>query len=859
MKLVLRKCNGSKMQQFDRMCGAFVLRHKKLVLEVGERNLIELGKFAGWKSQLWHYKEFVRHSKCKNARYKVMKFTGGRDAVVNRNLFAMPTMQVTVAFWMKATSGTPFSYSTKHVVDAFTVTNPRKIQVYIMGKRIQTSVKAELNQWTHIAVTWDALTSRLQVHKNGALAFSSGTRVAGVTGRKISAGGCAMIGQRSRKPCKSLISKAAFNGEITDVLVWRGAMGKKQTDVERDRKPRFTLSTMIRTLMKQPVPPAVISKLGKLSQPNPGKSLRWAITSRQYASQELGRKFPPACNLVKHKRGKRVTGPGGHMHWGGSGDVHYHTFARCYYDDQSVGEWTALEVNKMYRKNYPLRVNFRTSPQRQRCSWCQNGAVSYIDGCAIRMGQSQASAGFGGFNFPKSQYRAYAAFNGKGMANNRWYRDKNMRVRAYTSGRKSYGWGHGNFMAYLTRDGIRLRCGKGSIHLTVPRKLQGKIAGLAGNGLRGREWAAGPNPRGRLPAYHQVNFKNHHGNCAPRYQYPYPNSPFNGNRASKPVVKWFNSWGVDGKKVPSVFYYLPGHSAGSFNRVAGQKIKAIKGVGKNRPKGAKKKAKHACRMFRNAPKAFKKCVFDYMVLGPKAIKRNMRDRMAKRKNKQKKPTKRSVRDVSAWRSDAEWLNTPSWGCAHNFNKAVNMVRDFDSGEIPAFKKKFNKRRKKKHAKHRKHHKRTRHTIMTKLGQYACKDTKPISTKKLLCKKGCTKRQCGILALGRKHKYFSIMEKPGKPKRSIGRCYSFKSCAKGSVSKSYAAYSVATMKKPKKLLKRGRCDRDWCKRMAKKYKVVDGRTWGRMKSRRMRKQWDKVRFCGKPGSAKARKQSNKGCV
>jgi hypothetical protein len=853
------------MQQFARMCGAFVLRHKKLVLEVGERNLIELGKFAGWKSQLWHYKEFVRHSKCKNARYKVMKFVGGRDAVVNRNLFAMPTMKITVAFWMKATSGTPFSYSTKHVNDAITVTNPRKLQVYIMGRMIQTSVVANRG-WTHIAVTWDALTSRLQVHKNGALAFSSGTKMAGVTGRKISAGGCAMIGQRGRKPCRGLIRTAALNGEITDVLVWRGSMGSKFSggvrDVAKDNKPRFTLSSMIRALMKQPVPPQVISKVGKLSAPNPSKSLRWAITSRQYASQELGRKFPPMCNLVKHKRGKKVTGPGGYMHWGGSGDVHYHTFARCYYDDQSTGDWTALEVNKMYRKNYPLRVSFRTSPQRQRCSWCQNGAVSYIDGCAIKMGKSQASAGFGGFNFPNSQYKAYAAFNGKPMGNNRWYRDKNMRVRAYTSNRKNYGWGHGNFMAYLTRDRISLRCGKGSIRLRVPRKLQGKIGGLAGNGIRRREWVAGPNPKGGVSAGHQVNFKNFHGNCARRAQYPYPNSPYNGNRQSKPIVKWFNSWAVDGKKVPSAFYYLPGHSAGSFNRIAGKGIRPIKGVSKNRPKGAKAKAKKACRMFRNAPKALKKCVFDYMVLGKKAIKRNMRDRMAKRKNKRKKPTKRSVRDVSAWKSDAEWTTAPHWGCAHSFNKAVNMVRDFDSGEIPRFKKKMNKRKnkgKRKHPKPRKHHKRKRHTILTKLGHFACKDTRGHPAK-LLCKKGCTKRQCGILAMGRKMKYFTIMVKPGKPSSQIGRCYSWKACGKGSVTHSYDAYSVSTAKKRKHVKAVGtrRCDRRWCKRMAKKYGVVDAKTWGRMKSKRLRRHWDKVRYCGKPGSRKARKQNNKAC-
>merc|ERR1711939_309732 len=116
--------------------------------------------------------------------------------------------------------------------------------------------------------------------------------------------------------------------------------------------------------------------------------------------------------------------------------------------------------------------------------------------------------------------------------------------------------------------------------------------------------------------------------------------------------------------IPSAFNYKKGRGVGSFNRVAGQKLKPIKGVSKNRPKGARALANKACRRLRNNPKARAKCIFDYMVLGKKAPKRNLRDRMAKRKTKAKKPTHRSVRDLSKWRNDMIWMYWGGSGDVH---------------------------------------------------------------------------------------------------------------------------------------------------------------------------------------------------
>jgi len=149
--------------------------------------------------------------------------------------------------------------------------------------------------------------------------------------------------------------------------------------------------------------------------------------------------------------------------------------------------------------------------------------------------------------------------------------------------------------------------------------------------------------------------------------YRYPNHPLNGNRLTKPVVRWFRSWQVDGHHIPSVFYYSGGRGAGSFNRITGQKIKPVSDTNK-RPKGKRKEAEEKCKDFRESPKMRTKCIFDYMMMGPAALKDSKKDRMEQRKGSMKKPTDRSVRDLSTFRSDGEWIGQVSWGCAGDFLK-----------------------------------------------------------------------------------------------------------------------------------------------------------------------------------------------
>jgi len=645
-----KRCKDSDSQKFRKECGAFSSGKGKgtRVMHTDGRKVV-MDKYYGEKSQLWHYKEFVRHSRCGRKRYKVMKFNGKLSTTVEmKNFLSMPRKHITLSMWMKPRKGTPFSYASKNHVNAFVIdlpTNTGKslgITLWVRNRRIKTNVKVPPSKWTHVAVTWGNKKGDLKLYIGGKLKFKKSNVM---RGRKITPGGCVMLGQKAKRACKRRIFKAAYQGRITDVLLWNKILDGK--------------SILKRSYL--PVSPKVLAKIHKLTGPKPPKALRVAWLSRQYGSQELKSTFPPRCTLARQKRApKKITGPAGWMSWGGTGDVHYNNFNGCKYDDQSVGDWTAVEVFKKYWQAYPLRITYRTSPNRQRCSWCMNGAVSYIDGCGVQYRGDQASATFGGFNFPNSRYKPYASFKNK-KATGGWQRSKYMRAKATS----------GSFNANLA-DGTQVNCRRVWIGIRVPKKLTGKIGGMAGTGKAG-QWLTGPNKAasGLKPWTQAPGLPG----CKPRYQYPIPSSPFNGNGANKPIVKWMKSWQVTrpGGPVKSALGYLGPTKPGSFNRVAGQEIKPIKGVSKNRPSGAKAKAKKACRALRNNKKYFAKCLFDYFVLGPKAVKRSIKDRMAKRAAKPFKPTHYDVRDASKWRSNAKWVGSPSWGCVDGFASMVTKL------------------------------------------------------------------------------------------------------------------------------------------------------------------------------------------
>jgi len=159
------------------------------------------------------------------------------------------------------------------------------------------------------------------------------------------------------------------------------------------------------------------------------------------------------------------------------------------------------------------------------------------------------------------------------------------------------------------------------------------------------------------------------GQCARGHQYPHRDSKFNGNSATKPIVYFIESYTVDGQYIPSAFFYTGSDQApGAFNQKAGDAIKPPSGVN-DKPKGERAKAIEACKDLRAVPKALAKCIFDYMVIGPKAQKENQRDRMIERLGKPKQPTLRTVRDLTKFRNDGLWItHLMNWECAGDFLK-----------------------------------------------------------------------------------------------------------------------------------------------------------------------------------------------
>lgn len=481
-----------------------------------------------------------------------MSFDGSKSkAIMRRNFIGMPSSRVTFTMWIKGTKGTAVSYASKNKLQAFNVEfHSFGAEIHVRDVKVKTDVKLVPDQWTHIAVTWDNRAGDVALFRNGELKFHK----RGVAkGEEITAGGCLIVGQRQKSFCSGFAHGSSFAGEMSDFQVWTGVLNQHA----------------ITAVMQQPVPKEVIEQAGKTEAPDAHKNLRLSWTARQYAKQELDK---PTCDLDKYKV-KKISGPKGYMKWQGSGDVHYSNFANCKYDDQSVGEWVAVQVDKAHWDAAPLMIQYRTSPQRTNCPWCQNGAVSYIDGCAIKYKDDQASAGFGGFSDP---YTPYAAVNGRRMNNfHHWQRTANFRVRADNSRLQA-----------IMNDGTRLYCRRHSIFLRLPRKYIGKVHGLAGSGQGApNDWQCGPNtdacpeckPGQALPAMKNT--------CSPHYVYGDRNHPFNGNRVTKPLVRWFQSWQADGNHIPSVFYYESGkHGAGSFNRKNGEKIKPPDGTGQSNAK-----------------------------------------------------------------------------------------------------------------------------------------------------------------------------------------------------------------------------------------------------------------------------------
>merc|ERR1712166_902969 len=68
-----------------------------------------------------------------------------------------------------------------------------------------------------------------------------------------------------------------------------------------------------------------------------------------------------------------------------------------------------------------------------------------------------------------------------------------------------------------------------------------------------------------------------------------------------------------------------------------------------------------------------------MMFGDKALKATKKDRMKQRRASMKKPTELSVRDISKYRNDGEWIGKPAWGCSGDFLKMQGSAPERTSG------------------------------------------------------------------------------------------------------------------------------------------------------------------------------------
>jgi hypothetical protein len=653
--ITVEPCNDGAAQKWQRLCGAWANGNgqsgRVLTFEGKENDAeskVTATSWTGKDTQLWHYDEKVQHSECSKSEYKVMSFDGSVERTVHVNAFlSMPSKEITVGVWIKGSAGSPFSYASKHHVNAFVFSDLKDLKIYVKDQEIKTFVDMTSKTWVHLAVTWSSNTGELKVYRNGKQSFSAKNVQ---KGKSITPGGCAWIGQRQKTVCKEHHAEDAYKGELIDLQVWKQVFNEE--GVEK--------------MMSHPVDQEILDKIGKTTNVKTPENQRLAFLSRQYSGEEMAQPNPPVCKMqvFKKKTVTKLKPISGRMpRFTGSGDVHYKNMAHqsggCKFDDQSVGEWVLTTVLPKYYGAAPLMIQFRTSPSwANNCPWCQNGMVAYIDGCAIKYGEDQASAGFGGY--PRRGYTRgytpYAAMNGQRLSGYR--RSGDLKVTASSHA----------FKAEVISQGIVLTCHKASISLSMPNTFKGKVQGISGAGLGGNhDWVMGPNTKAYPAARPGKAMPGLAGKCESRYQYTIRESPFNGNRADKALVKWFKSWQVDGNFIPSAFYYSGNTGPGSFNRIAGKDVKPISNTN-DRPTGKKAAAMKECKLLRSTPKAREKCVFDFMIMGMDAIKASQKDRERQRAAKVKHPDVRAVRDMTRYGSDAAWSGNPSWDCGDEFRK-----------------------------------------------------------------------------------------------------------------------------------------------------------------------------------------------
>lgn len=277
-------------------------------------------------------------------------------------------------------------------------------------------------------------------------------------------------------------------------------------------------------------------------------------------------------------------------------------------------------------------------------------------------------------------------------------------------------------------DGLKLQCYPVGGNMVAPRKLEGKVYGLAGSqsyktfwtggGYSGHawtrnsgrtstqatmEWSAGINKKniafmnqemtdklkgrkvsGNKGSADQVTDEDikptvagepipglvtpkdgqGEGNCRSYPQYPYPPSAYNGNRPWKGIAKMFVSWRVDDDEIATIFGGVSKKRKDSGGRW--HELTPAFGVSQNAPNGARALAKKACASLLNFEKAYQGCIFDFMATGKDGTKKNVEGKREQREGEPKTAKIYSVRDASGNNGMGRWVSRPSWGCVDEF-------------------------------------------------------------------------------------------------------------------------------------------------------------------------------------------------
>lgn len=196
--ITVQKCDDSASQQWKRLCGAWANGNGKSgrVLEfAGKEGEVEskvrAAEWTGEQKQLWHFKEEVHHSTCSKKKHKVLKFDGSTGSTVALRAFlSMPAKVMTVGMWVKGSKGTPFSYSSKHHVKAFTLNNLQALEVHVKDKKVESNVDFTGDKWTHLAVSWNSDSGDLKIYKDGKRVFAA-TNIQ--QGKSLTQGGLCLV------------------------------------------------------------------------------------------------------------------------------------------------------------------------------------------------------------------------------------------------------------------------------------------------------------------------------------------------------------------------------------------------------------------------------------------------------------------------------------------------------------------------------------------------------------------------------------------------------------------------------------------------------------------------------------------